>query len=89
VLKEATTVQVVNMNSGVVGGRVHSWQKPDALAERLILHATQPGDVVADCFAGTGTFLVTAGRLGRVGIGCEVNRAMVALAMERGCHVEG
>jgi hypothetical protein len=87
VLKEATTVQVVNMNSGVVGGRVHSWQKPDALAERLILHATQPGDVVADCFAGTGTFLVTAGRLGRVGIGCEVDPAMVALAMERGCHV--
>jgi DNA modification methylase len=86
-LKEATTVQQVNMNSGVIGGRVHSWQKPDALAERLILHATQPGDTVVDCFAGTGTFLVAAGRLGRKALGCEIDPYMVKLAVDRGCHV--
>jgi ParB-like chromosome segregation protein Spo0J len=87
ILTESTTVQKINMNSGIVGGRVHSWQKPDVLAERLILHATKPGDTVVDCFAGTGTFLVTAGRLGRVAYGCELNREMADLAAERGCNI--
>jgi DNA modification methylase len=40
-------------------------QKPERLLERLILSTTQPGDVVADWFAGSGTTAAVAQNLGR------------------------
>jgi len=40
-------------------------QKPEALMERIILASSNPGDLVADFFAGSGTTAVVAERLGR------------------------
>lgn len=40
-------------------------QKPEALLERIILASSNPGDVVADFFCGSGTTAVVASRLGR------------------------
>jgi DNA modification methylase len=40
-------------------------QKPEALLERIILASSNPGDIVADFFCGSGTMAVTAARLGR------------------------
>ncbi len=40
-------------------------QKPEALLERIILASSNPGDVVADFFCGSGTAPVVAARLGR------------------------
>jgi len=40
-------------------------QKPEALLERIILASSNPGDLVADFFCGSGTTPVTATRLGR------------------------
>ncbi|MEW6717656.1 MAG: site-specific DNA-methyltransferase [Chloroflexota bacterium] len=40
-------------------------QKPEALLERIILASSDPGDVVADFFCGSGTTAVAAARLGR------------------------
>lgn len=40
-------------------------QKPEALLERLILASSNPGDLVADFFCGSGTAPVVASRLGR------------------------
>jgi hypothetical protein len=40
-------------------------QKPEALLERIILASSNPGDVVADLFCGSGTAAVVASRLGR------------------------
>ncbi len=40
-------------------------QKPEALLERLILASSNPGDLVADFFCGSGTTAVVAARLGR------------------------
>ncbi len=40
-------------------------QKPEALLERIILASTNPGDVVADFFCGSGTTALVASRLGR------------------------
>jgi DNA modification methylase len=42
------------------GRKLHSTQKPLALLERVVLACTQPGDVVLDPFAGTGTSGVAA-----------------------------
>ena len=43
----------------------HPCQMPEALLERVILCASEPGDVVADPFGGSGTTAVAAKRHGR------------------------
>jgi DNA modification methylase len=40
-------------------------QKPEALLDRIILASSNPGDIVADFFCGSGTVPACAGRLGR------------------------
>jgi hypothetical protein len=40
-------------------------QKPEALMERIILASSNPGDLIADFFSGSGTTAVVAERLGR------------------------
>lgn len=40
-------------------------QKPEALLERILLASSNPGDLVADFFCGSGTFPRVAARLGR------------------------
>ncbi len=40
-------------------------QKPEGLLQRVILASSNPGDVVADFFAGSGTTAAVASRLGR------------------------
>ena len=66
-------------------GRLHKWQKPDALAEMLVRHSTIPEALVVDPFAGTGTFLSAAMRLGRSARGADTDADMVKLCVERGC----
>ena len=53
------------------GERVHKQQSPIALLLRMILSSTNPGDCVFDPFSGTGTTLVVASQLSRVGVGVE------------------
>lgn len=85
-MTEQFSVQDINAPDGRLGDRYHAWQKPQELAERLIRHSTQPGDLVLDPFSGTGTFALAAAQLGRVARGCERDPAMLKLAVERGCH---
>ena len=55
-------------------------QKPVALAERIILASSNPGDVVLDCFAGCAYVPVAAERNGRQWIACDISpRALTAL----------
>jgi DNA modification methylase len=58
-------------------------QKPLALVERIIAACTQPGDLVADFFCGSGTTGVAAARLGRRFLLCDENAAAVRLAKQR------
>lgn len=86
-LTEQFSAQEISAPDGRAGGRYHAWQKPDTLAEQLIRHATRPGDVVYDIFSGTGTFLLAAQRLGRIGLGCDRSEEMLAIAKKRGCFI--
>src|SRR5690606_9250837 len=45
-------------------------QKPETLLERLIATSSNPGDVVLDCFMGSGTTMAAAQKLGRRWLGC-------------------
>jgi hypothetical protein len=87
VLTEKFSVQDINAPDGRHGLRLHPWQKPDEIAERFIRHATSPGQTVLDPFAGTGTFLAAAARLGRNGIGCEIDEEMLSFCKQRGLLV--
>ncbi|CAB1129517.1 Modification methylase Cfr9I [Candidatus Hydrogenisulfobacillus filiaventi] len=64
-------------------GGSHYATFPLALAERVILIASQPGDVVLDPFAGSGTTLVAAQRNGRTGWGIELNPAYLPIIQRR------
>lgn len=87
-LLEQFMVQVVNApgNYGSKEDRFHAWQKPAELAERLVRHGSHTNAVVLDCFAGTGSLLLAASKLGRSAIGCERDPEMLRLAEQRGCR---
>ncbi|GHT71506.1 hypothetical protein FACS1894110_24710 [Spirochaetia bacterium] len=65
----------------------HGWQKPMTLAEKFIRHSTQRGDLVIDPFVGTGTFVLAASKLGRIGIGADISMENLKLAESRGCRL--
>jgi len=58
-------------------------QKPQALLERIILASSNPGDLVADFFMGSGTTGAAAVKLGRRFIGCDINPRAVEIAQNR------
>jgi site-specific DNA-methyltransferase (adenine-specific) len=58
-------------------------EKPSELAEVLISQSSQPGDVVADPFMGSGSVGVAAARLARRFLGNDLNHEAVRLAGER------
>lgn len=51
----------------------HMCPLPPALVKRVLRLTTDPGDLVLDPFAGTGVVLSEAHRLGRRGLGCEID----------------
>lgn len=61
----------------------HPAQKPLALVERLVELATNPGDLILDPFAGTGTLAVAAARLGRRWVLIENAPEYAAIARRR------
>lgn len=58
-------------------------QKPEALLERVIQAASDSGDIVLDCFCGSGTTLAVAQKLGRRWIGCDINIGAIQTTTKR------
>ena len=58
-------------------------QKPEALLERIIQASSNPGDLVLDCFVGSGTTLAVAQKLGRRWIGCDINTGAIQTTTKR------
>jgi len=58
-------------------------QKPEALLERIISIASNPGDLVLDCFMGSGTTQVVAMKLGRRFIGADINLGSIQTTTKR------
>ena len=63
----------------------HPTQKPVALLERILLASTNEGDLVLDPFLGGGTTLLTAFRLRRHALGCELSAEFLSLGLRRIC----
>src|SRR5439155_21550373 len=80
---------VYPVNSQAVERTGYDTQKPLALLERIILTSSDPGDIVADVFCGSGTTLVAAEKLGRRWIGCDLGRFALHTTRKRLLGTEG
>jgi DNA modification methylase len=58
-------------------------QKPESLIERIILASSNPGDLVFDCFMGSGTTQAVAMQLGRKFIGADINLGAIQITTKR------
>lgn len=58
-------------------------QKPEKLINRLIRVFTHPGDLVFDCFMGSGTTQAVAMKLGRRFIGADINLGAIQTTTKR------
>ena len=58
-------------------------QKPEALLERIIKASSNPGDIVFDCFMGSGTTQVAAMKLGSRFIGADINLGALQTTTKR------
>ncbi|WP_333619931.1 site-specific DNA-methyltransferase [Dietzia sp.] len=59
------------------GRQIFATPKPEPLLRRVLEAATEPGELVLDCFAGSGTTPVVAERMGRRWIAVELSSATV------------
>lgn len=76
-------------------GRLHATellgfptQKPEKLLDRIITMASNPGDLVADFFCGSGTTLAVAEKLGRKWIGTDLGRFAVHTSRKRMIQIQ-
>ena len=58
-------------------------QKPEALLRRIVLASSNPGDIVYDCFMGSGTTQAVAMKLGRRFIGADINLGAIETTTKR------
>jgi DNA modification methylase len=64
-------------------------QKPEALLGRIIRTSSNEGDLVLDCFAGSGTTAAVAGKLNRRWIACDLSRFAIHTARKRLLGISG
>jgi DNA modification methylase len=70
----------------VGANRLHSTEKPVPLLEYLIGKHCPPGGLTLDPFAGAGSTLVAARRLGRRGVGVEIDERYCRITAQRLHH---
>jgi adenine-specific DNA-methyltransferase len=76
-----TDVSPVNSQAGE---RVnYDTQKPEALLDRIIKASSTEGDIVLDCFVGSGTTSVVAEKLNRRWIACDLGRFAIHTTRKR------
>ena len=72
-----------NKVNGKVQKQKHITPKPEEMIDRMILASSKRGDLVLDCFMGSGTTAYCAKRLGRNFIGSELNKQYVKVTNDR------
>ena len=70
---QGTTTEILN----------YPTQKPGILLERIIKASSNEGDIVLDCFVGSGTTAAVAEKLGRRWIAADINRGAIQTTIKR------
>jgi len=84
-----TDVSSMTANSPILGESVgYPTQKPEKLLSRIIKASSNPGDLVADFFCGSGTTLAVAEKLGRKWIGADLGRFAIHTTRKRIIQVQ-
>ncbi len=76
-----TDINPENSQSALQTG--YPTQKPEALLDRIIKLSSSPGDMVFDCFMGSGTTQAVAMKLGRRFIGADINLGSIQTTTKR------
>lgn len=79
-IREYNTRPVLNLSSERSD---YPTQKPEGLLEIFVEVGSNPGDLVLDCFCGSGTTLAVAQKLGRRWIGCDINLGAIQTTTKR------
>ncbi len=74
------TKPIISGSSAYLG---YPTQKPEGLLERIIKASSNPGDIVFDCFMGSGTTQAAALKLGRRFIGADINLGAIETTTKR------
>ena len=62
---------------------LHPTTKPIALIAKMVANSSRPGELVYDPFSGSGSTILAAHQLGRIGYGVEIDPGYVAVTLER------
>ena len=76
-------VDISAVQGGALENQNYPTQKPEALLDRIIRTASNPGDIVFDCFMGSGTTQAVAMKLGRKFIGADINLGSIQTTTKR------
>lgn len=76
-------LDIDNVNSQANERIGYPTQKPERLIQRIIEMTTDPGDVVADFFVGSGTTVAVAEKLGRKWIGSDLGKFSIHTTRKR------
>ncbi len=75
--------EIPYINSQAVERLQYPTQKPEKLVERIIEASSNPGDIVFDCFMGSGTTQAVAMKLGRRFLGADINLGAIQTTTKR------
>ena len=81
--KAKTNVIQTKMVNNLDTTKYHPTQKPVMLMRRLVEVHSNEGELVLDCFMGSGTTALASKQLNRSFIGCDINKEYVEIAERR------
>jgi len=76
-------VDISALKNGFDESTGYPTQKPEALIERILTASSNKGDIVFDCFMGSGTTQAVAMKLGRKFIGADINLGAIQTTTKR------
>jgi site-specific DNA-methyltransferase (adenine-specific) len=81
--KPKDVIEIPTISNGMAEKTLHPTQKPEELLRRLVLAASDEGQLVVDPFSGSGTTAVVAEQLGRKWMACELSTEYNRRAISR------
>lgn len=76
-------IDIPPVNSQAKEDTKYDTQKPEALLQRIIKASSNEGDLILDCFCGSGTTAATAEKLNRRWITCDLGRFAIHTTRKR------
>jgi DNA modification methylase len=83
VMVDSVWTDIAGVNSQAIEDTGYDTQKPETLLGRILKLSSNEGDLVVDCFVGSGTTAVVAEKLNRRWIACDLGRFAIHTTRKR------